>query len=78
MDHKANRPGYVFYGFFMFTGLAAAEEVEVLKITTAAEIERMLEDDFARSRLMESGEFDAKPWWFRFGVRLARLTAPIQ
>ena len=22
--------------------------------------------------------FDAKPWWFRFAVRLARLTAPVQ
>jgi hypothetical protein len=28
--------------------------------------------------LMEEGEYDRKPWWFRFGVRLARLTAPIQ
>ena len=44
----------------------------------ASEIERMLENDFARSRQMQPGEFDAKPWWFRFGVRLARLTAPIQ
>jgi hypothetical protein len=23
-------------------------------------------------------EYDRKPWWFRFGVGLARLTAPIQ
>ena len=44
----------------------------------AAEIERMLEDDFSESRLMAPGEVDAKPWWFRFGVRLARLTAPVQ
>jgi cardiolipin synthase len=44
----------------------------------AAEVERMLEDDFAESRLMAPGEFDAKPWCFRFGVRLARLTAPVQ
>ena len=44
----------------------------------AAEVERMLEADFARSRRMDPGEFDAKPWWFRFAVRLARLTAPIQ
>ena len=44
----------------------------------AARIERMLEDDFARSRLMQPGEFDAKPWWFRFAVKLARLTAPVQ
>jgi cardiolipin synthase len=41
-------------------------------------VERMFEDDFRRSRLMEPGEYDRKPWWFRVGVRLARLTAPIQ
>jgi len=44
----------------------------------AAEVERMFEADFAKSRLMEPGEYDRKPWWFRFGVRLARLTAPVQ
>ncbi|MEM7135537.1 MAG: cardiolipin synthase [Myxococcota bacterium] len=43
-----------------------------------AEVERMFEQDFAHARLMEDGEYDRKPWWFRFGVRLARLTAPIQ
>jgi len=44
----------------------------------AAEVERMFEADFARSRVMELGEYDHKPWWFRFGARLARLTAPVQ
>ena len=44
----------------------------------AAEVERMLETDFSKSRLMEPGEYDRKPWWFRFAVKLARLTAPIQ
>jgi cardiolipin synthase len=43
----------------------------------ARDVERMFEDDFARSRLMEEGEYDRKPWWFRLGVRVARLTAPI-
>ena len=43
-----------------------------------AEVEQMFENDFARSRLMEEGEYDRKPWWFRLGVKLARLTAPIQ
>jgi len=42
------------------------------------EVEQMFERDFERSRLMEAGEYDRKPWWFRLGVRLARLTAPIQ
>ena len=44
----------------------------------ASQVERMLEADLAKSRLMAPGEYDAKPWWFRFGVRLARLTAPVQ
>jgi cardiolipin synthase len=44
----------------------------------AAQVECMFEDDFATSRLMDPGEYDRKPWWFRFGVRLARLTAPVQ
>lgn len=44
----------------------------------AEEVEEMFEADFATSRLMEPGEYDRKPWWFRFAVRLARLTAPLQ
>jgi len=44
----------------------------------AYQVERMLEADFANSRLMAPGEYDAKPWWFRFAVKLARLTAPVQ
>ena len=40
-------------------------------------VERMFEEDFKRSRLMEEGEYDRKPWYFRLGVRTARLTAPI-
>ncbi len=44
----------------------------------ASAVESMLETDFSKSRLMTSGEYDAKPWWFRFAVKLARLTAPVQ
>ena len=44
----------------------------------AAEVERMFEADFARSRLMDPGEYDRKSWWFRFAARLARLTGPVQ
>ena len=44
----------------------------------AAEVERMFEEDFSKSRLMEPNEYDMKPLWFRFAVRLARLTAPVQ
>jgi cardiolipin synthase len=44
----------------------------------AAQVEHMFEADFAQSRVMAPGEYDRKPWWFRFGARLARLTGPIQ
>jgi cardiolipin synthase len=43
----------------------------------ALEVERMFEEDFKRARLMQEGEYDRKPWYFRLGVRVARLTAPI-
>jgi cardiolipin synthase len=44
----------------------------------AAQVQDMLEKDFDRSRLMSPGEYDAKPWWFRFAAKVARLTAPVQ
>jgi cardiolipin synthase len=44
----------------------------------AAEVEAMLEEDFSKSRVMERDEYDRKPWYFRFGVELARLTSPVQ
>jgi len=50
----------------------------VADVSFAAKVERMLDVDFSKSRLMEPGEYDRKPWWFRFAVRLARLTAPVQ
>ncbi len=42
------------------------------------DVEQMFERDFEHARLMEPGEYDRKPWWFRLGVRIARLTSPIQ
>jgi cardiolipin synthase len=46
--------------------------------TFAAEVERMLEADFAASRRTYARELDEKSFWFKLGVRLARLTSPIQ
>lgn len=43
----------------------------------AAEVAAMLEEDFAHSRRMQPGELSEKPWWFRLGARVARLTSPI-
>ena len=43
----------------------------------AADVEDMFETDFARSRLMQPGEYHSKPYWFKVAVRLARLAAPV-
>jgi cardiolipin synthase len=45
--------------------------------TLVTKVEHMFEDDFKRSRLMEEGEYDRKPWYFRLAVKVARLTSPI-
>ena len=44
----------------------------------AARVKDMFERDFASSRMVEQGELDAQPIWFKFGVGVARLLAPIQ
>jgi cardiolipin synthase len=41
------------------------------------QMEQMFEADFARSRLMRTGELEEKSAVFRLGVRLARLAAPV-
>ena len=46
-------------------------------IDFATEMEQMFERDFAHSVLIDPNEFDEKPVWWRFGVRLARLAAPV-
>jgi cardiolipin synthase len=43
-----------------------------------ARVRDMFERDFASSRMVEQGELDAQPVWFKFGVGVARLMAPIQ
>jgi cardiolipin synthase len=43
-----------------------------------ARIKDMFEQDFADSRMVEQGELDARPMWFKFAVGVARLLAPIQ
>ena len=40
-------------------------------------VEDMFEDDFSVARRMEPDELARKPWWFRAGVRPARLAAPV-
>lgn len=43
-----------------------------------AQVKKMFEEDFANSRMVAKGELDARPMWFKFGVGVARLLAPIQ
>jgi cardiolipin synthase len=43
----------------------------------ADEVRRLFEHDFQNSRLMVPGELDAKPFWFRLAVRVARLLSPV-
>jgi cardiolipin synthase A/B len=43
----------------------------------AAAVAAMLEEDFASSRLVTAGELDERSFWFRFGVSLSRLLAPV-
>jgi cardiolipin synthase len=41
-------------------------------------VQNMFEADFANSRRMEPGEYNARSFWYRLGARLSRLTAPVQ
>jgi cardiolipin synthase len=50
----------------------------VVDPTFAAEVEQMLLNDFSKSVEMQPGDYEKKSFWFKLGVRLARLTAPIQ
>ena len=42
-----------------------------------AEVVEMFERDFAKSRKMAPDEYESKPWYFKLGVKLADLAAPI-
>ena len=42
------------------------------------QVARMLEDDFTQASPMHLGEFNDSSFWFRFAVRAARLSAPVQ
>src|SRR3546814_9096018 len=43
----------------------------------SAAVEAMLREDFALSRRVAPGELDERSFWFRFGVGLSRLLAPV-
>ena len=41
------------------------------------ETEKMFEDGFSSSRKMQGGDYDNKPFWFKFAVRVCRLMSPV-
>jgi cardiolipin synthase len=41
------------------------------------EVAAMLERDFAHGRRIRPDDYRDRPWHWRFGVRLARLMAPV-
>ncbi|MEA3522166.1 MAG: phospholipase D-like domain-containing protein, partial [Campylobacterota bacterium] len=43
-----------------------------------SEVEKMFLEDFKKSVLMEKGALASKPFYFRLGASVARLTAPVQ
>ena len=54
-------------------------EITVLTIDQefASDVERMLEQDFARSTEIKPDALANSPWWYRVGARVARLFAPV-
>ena len=46
--------------------------------TFAKEIEAMFEDDFPHAYEITMKDVKQRSFWFKLGVRLARLTSPIQ
>ncbi len=43
----------------------------------AAEMEKMFEEDFRHAVPIDPGEFESKSFWWRLGVSLSRLAAPV-
>ena len=43
----------------------------------AAEMEAMFERDFAHAEVVDPAELDQKPFWWRLGVQVSRLAAPV-
>jgi cardiolipin synthase len=41
------------------------------------ETEKMFKDGFSSSRKMQGGDYDNKPFWFKFAVRVCRLMSPV-
>jgi hypothetical protein len=49
----------------------------IVDATFAEEMERMFEQDFAHAEPIDPAALSDKPFWWRFGVNLSRLAAPV-
>jgi cardiolipin synthase len=49
-----------------------------LLIALTAKVRAMLENDFARARRVTAADLRSRSFAFRFAVRAARLSAPVQ
>ena len=43
----------------------------------AAEMEAMFERDFAHAEVIDPADLDKRPFWWRLGVQVSRLAAPV-
>lgn len=49
----------------------------VVETSFVKSVERMLQDDLGTSWNVDLSEYERKPFWFRLGVRIARLLTPL-
>jgi cardiolipin synthase len=49
----------------------------IVDATFGGEMAAMFEQDFAHAEAIDPAEFDRKPFWWRLGVNLSRLAAPV-
>lgn len=49
----------------------------ILCTDMAKQVEAMLENDFEFCREVDGSDYTSRNWWFRVGVRLARLASPV-
>ena len=63
----------------MFQAAIDSGEFTEDELDEAAEglVAAMFEKDFTNCRLIDPSRFSERPWTWQFGVRLARLMAPI-
>ena len=51
--------------------------IVVLNGEFCKQVEKMFEEDFEECQPARLADYSDRPWWFRLGVKLARLAAPV-